>query len=106
MGFGHLPEILGLLVLGLIVFGPKRMIELGSQLGRALRDMRSAMKDMNWNMLGDDANTPSGASHSTLGRLSQLAQDMSGSRTVDAKPAESAHVVEEAAMPPHDSLAD
>lgn len=100
MGLDRLPEILGLLVLGLIIFGPKRMIELGGQVGRALRELQTAMKEMNWNLTGDDAATSSSSSQTTLGKLSQIAQDISGARAADAAPVEKPHVVEAAAPQP------
>lgn len=53
--FGHFWLILGLLLIALIVFGPKRMIEMGSQLGKTLRETRDAMKDMNWSLTSDDS---------------------------------------------------
>jgi sec-independent protein translocase protein TatA len=43
---GHLPEILVILVVGLLVFGPKRMIEMGSSLGKAFRELRDSVKDI------------------------------------------------------------
>lgn len=58
MLFGHFWLILGLLLIALIVFGPKRMIEMGSQLGKTLRETRDAMKDMNWSLTGDDTDKP------------------------------------------------
>ncbi len=58
MGFGHIGEIIGLLLLALIIFGPKRMIEMGSQLGKALRDTRDALKEMNWSLMGDEKESP------------------------------------------------
>ncbi|HEX8996156.1 MAG TPA: twin-arginine translocase TatA/TatE family subunit [Ktedonobacterales bacterium] len=98
MGFGHLPEILGLLVLGLIIFGPKRMIELGSQLGRTFREFQSAMKEMSWNPLSDDDDKTSSAPQTTLGKLSQLAQTMSAPRATEADgPSGGARVVDAAA---------
>ena len=39
---GHLLEILIILAVVLIIFGPKRLPELGSSLGRALREFRQA----------------------------------------------------------------
>lgn len=45
-GFGHLPEIFFLLLLALIVLGPKRMIEMGSTLGKAVRELREQVKDI------------------------------------------------------------
>lgn len=43
---GHLPEIFILLVLALLFFGPKRMIEMGSSLGKAFREFRESTKDI------------------------------------------------------------
>ncbi|MDE3229174.1 MAG: twin-arginine translocase TatA/TatE family subunit, partial [Chloroflexota bacterium] len=69
----HLPLLFGLLVLGLIIFGPKKMIEMGGRMGQMLRELRAAVKEMNWSVLGDDA--PPRTPPTTLGKLSQLAQD-------------------------------
>jgi sec-independent protein translocase protein TatA len=38
-----LPEILVVLVIALIVFGPKRLPELGRSLGRGIREFRSSI---------------------------------------------------------------
>lgn len=43
---GHWPELLAVLLIGLLVFGPKRMIEMGSSLGKAVREMRESLKDL------------------------------------------------------------
>jgi Sec-independent protein translocase protein TatA len=80
--FNHLPELLGLLILGLLIFGPKRMIEMGGQAGRMLRELRAAMKDMNWNPLTEEDSTTS--TQSTLGKLSQMAQDFVAQRSDEA----------------------
>ncbi len=66
MGFGHIGEIIALLLLALIVFGPKRLIEMGSQLGKTLRETRDALKDMKWN-LTDDEQEPSAPTASAVG---------------------------------------
>jgi sec-independent protein translocase protein TatA len=89
MFFNHLPELLGLLVLGLLIFGPKRMIEAGSQLGRMLRETQSALKEMDWGLGDDKAPNPFSSSRTPLGKLSQFAQAMTASRADDA-PASSA----------------
>lgn len=46
--FGSLgfPEILFILVLGLLVFGPKRLPEVGRTLGKGLREFRRATTDL------------------------------------------------------------
>lgn len=58
MLFGHIGEIIGLLVLALIVFGPRRLIEMGPQLGKTLRETRDAIKEMNWSLTGDEPESP------------------------------------------------
>lgn len=80
--FNHLPELLGLLILGLLIFGPKRMIEMGGQAGRMLRELRAAMKDLNWNPLTEEDSTNS--TQSTLGKLSQMAQNFAAQRSDEA----------------------
>lgn len=97
--FNHIPELLGLLVLGLIIFGPRRMIEAGSQAGRMLRELRAAMKDMSWNPLEEGS---SSGPQTALSRLSQLAQDLTTPRDEGAAPATPAaapHVVESTTQP-------
>ena len=43
---GHWPELFFVLLIGLLVFGPKRMIEMGTALGKAVREMRDSLKDI------------------------------------------------------------
>lgn len=71
MLFGHLPELLIVLLLALLVFGPKRMIEMGSSFGKAFREFKNATKDLTWTNLlsGNEDEKPS-----TLSQLSQLTQ--------------------------------
>lgn len=78
MFFGHWLEILVLLLVALLVFGPKRMIEMGSSLGKALRELREATKDVSWNnlMTGGDAEPEK---QTTLSKLSQLSQSLTES---------------------------
>ena len=44
---GHWLEIIGLLLLALLVFGPKRLVEMGSSLGKMFREFRESTKDLN-----------------------------------------------------------
>ena len=118
MIFNHLPELLGLLVLGLLIFGPKRMIEAGSQLGRMLRETQAALKDMDWGMGDGKAPNLFGSSQTPLGKLSQLAQAMTAPRADDAPASSATHaatsatvettaqVVEATAQAPSDSPAE
>lgn len=78
---GHIPEILILLLIALLVFGPKRMIEMGSSLGKAFRELREATKDIpgmnRMNSLGGLLdNSPSPARRTPLANLSQMAQQL------------------------------
>jgi len=75
-GLGHLPELLVICLIALLVFGPKRMIEMGSRLGQAVRELRESTKDLNWTALlgGGEPSKPSSRS---LGALSQFTQSVS-----------------------------
>jgi len=54
---GHWLEIIVLLALALLVFGPKRMVSMGSSLGKAFREFRESTKDLNFSQMftGQDA---------------------------------------------------
>ena len=43
---GHIPELIIVLVVALIIFGPKRLPELGSSLGRGIREFRKATNEL------------------------------------------------------------
>ena len=45
-GFGSPPDIAIILVVALVIFGPKRLPELGKQLGQAMREMRKITDDL------------------------------------------------------------
>jgi sec-independent protein translocase protein TatA len=94
--FGHIPELLIILVVALLVFGPKRMIEMGSKLGSAVRELRESTKDLNWtSLLG--GNEPSKSPSRSLGALSQLTQSLSnGLRELQVTPTSAS----EAGTPP------
>ncbi len=46
MFFSHMPELLGILVIGLLVFGPKRLPEIGASLGQGIRDFKKGVSDI------------------------------------------------------------
>lgn len=46
IGFNHIFDIIGLLFLALLVFGPKRMMEMWSSFGKMFRELRDAAKEM------------------------------------------------------------
>ena len=45
MGQLGFPELIIIAVIALLIFGPKKLPELGSSLGRTIRDFKSAMSD-------------------------------------------------------------
>jgi TatA/E family protein of Tat protein translocase len=47
VGFGGIgvPELVVILVIALLIFGPSRLAEVGASLGRAIRDFRKAMQE-------------------------------------------------------------
>ena len=42
---GHLPELLIVLVLALVVFGPKRLPDIGESLGKSIRGFKHGVSD-------------------------------------------------------------
>lgn len=82
LGLGHLPELIIILGVGLLVFGPKRMIDMGAAAGKAVREFREATRDLNLNSLTNpppSAATAEPDPQSTLSKLSQLSQSLSAS---------------------------
>jgi len=43
---GHLPELLIVLISALVIFGPKRLPEIGASLGKGIRDFRASVSDL------------------------------------------------------------
>jgi len=82
LGLGHLPELIIILGVGLLVFGPKRMIDMGAAAGKAFREFREATRDLNLTNLTSLTNPPQSAAtaepdpQSTLSKLSQLSQSL------------------------------
>jgi|SRR5690242_6556432 len=82
LGLGHLPELIVILGVGLLVFGPKRMIDMGAAAGKAFREFREATRDLNLSNLTNPPPSAAAAepdAQSTLSKLSQLSQSLSAS---------------------------
>jgi sec-independent protein translocase protein TatA len=43
----HWPDLLIVVVLGLLVFGPKRLPELGSSVGKTIKEFQKSMREVN-----------------------------------------------------------
>src|SRR5215469_16461963 len=71
MFLGHLPELFVVLVLALLVFGPKRMIEMGSSFGKAFREFRNATKEMSWSSLLNSSDDETPTTYSQMSQISQ-----------------------------------
>jgi len=63
--FGRLGmwELLLILVIALIIFGPKKLPEMGKALGEGIREFRGATKKLAEDNLDDDTEKDQGASH-------------------------------------------
>jgi sec-independent protein translocase protein TatA len=53
-----LPELLIILVLVLLFFGPKRLPEMAKGIGQAVREFRKSVRDISADINGDGAATP------------------------------------------------
>lgn len=45
-GFSHFPELIILLVIALVVFGPKRLPEIGGAMGKSIREFRKGTSEL------------------------------------------------------------
>jgi sec-independent protein translocase protein TatA len=52
--FGHWWELALVLILALVIFGPKRLPEIGSSMGKGIREFRKATSELEDKISGDD----------------------------------------------------
>lgn len=57
MGFFHWPEIIVLLLLAVVFFGPKRLPEIGGALGQSIKEFRKSTTDLQDRVTGHDEET-------------------------------------------------
>ena len=67
MFFEHLWELVVVLIIALVVFGPKRLPELGSALGRGLHEFRKATGELQDRLTGREAQPGPSGRHTTAG---------------------------------------
>jgi TatA/E family protein of Tat protein translocase len=58
-GAGHWPYLIILLVIVLIIWGPGKLPDLGSGMGKAIREFRKASSDVKDQIVNSSANEPS-----------------------------------------------
>ena len=46
MGFGHIPELIIVMLLALLIFGPKKLPEMGSAVGKTIKEFRKTMSEV------------------------------------------------------------
>jgi sec-independent protein translocase protein TatA len=52
-GVSHFYELVLVLIIALVLFGPRRLPELGASLGRGIREFRSATRDIHEGVTGE-----------------------------------------------------
>ncbi|MHB8596779.1 MAG: twin-arginine translocase TatA/TatE family subunit [Ktedonobacteraceae bacterium] len=50
----HAPELIIILVIALLIFGPKKLPEMGSSIGRSIKEFQKGMKDISQPKDDDD----------------------------------------------------
>jgi sec-independent protein translocase protein TatA len=69
MFFGHLWELVVVLIIALVVFGPKRLPEIGSALGRGLHEFRKATSELQDRLTSREAEPGLPGRHTTAGNF-------------------------------------
>jgi len=77
--FGNLgvPELLVIMGIALLVFGAKRLPEIGSSLGKGIREFKSSIKDMK-NAIEEDDDTSSSRQLDAPAAMSETANRREG----------------------------
>jgi sec-independent protein translocase protein TatA len=76
-----LPEILMILVIALVIFGPRRLPEMGRTIGKSLREFRRAASDLRSELEIDVDESPRASMEERARRLEERG------RTTEAAPA-------------------
>ena len=77
MFFGHLWELVVVLLIALVVFGPKRLPEVGSALGRGLHEFRKATSELQDRLTSREAEPGPPGRHTAAGSaISTHVEDM------------------------------
>ncbi len=66
-GLGHGPELIFILVIALLVFGPKKLPEMGSSIGKSIKEFKKGMSELTSHK-EEEVQTPSPASYEAIER--------------------------------------
>lgn len=53
-----IPELIVILIIILVIFGPKRLPEIGKSLGRGLKEFKKSSTELQEQIMGDDTKAP------------------------------------------------
>ncbi len=66
--FGHTPELIFLFVIALLIFGPKKLPEMGKAIGKTVTEFRKGISEMTNQKEAEDVKTPSTLNYEAIER--------------------------------------
>ena len=67
-GLGHGPELIVILVVALLVFGPKKLPEMGRSIGKTVTEFRKGISEMSKEKEEEPKTTPSALNYEAIAR--------------------------------------
>jgi sec-independent protein translocase protein TatA len=96
IGF-HPFELIIILVVALLIFGPKRLPEMGSSIGKGIKEFRKGMSELTSPSEDEDVKSKSAASLEAIER--EIAEKKAAAAAIDRELAEKRAAASEAAQP-------
>lgn len=96
IGF-HPFELIVILVVALLIFGPKKLPEMGSSIGKSIKEFKKGMSELTSPSDDDDIKSRTAASLAAIER--ELAEKRAAAAVVDRELAEKRAAAAEAAQP-------
>lgn len=82
----HAPELIIILVIALLIFGPKKLPEMGSSIGKSIKEFRKGMNEISHPKEEEDVRpstpTPTASAYSAIERESMTRQANAGFESV------------------------
>jgi len=66
--FGHTPELIFLFVIALLIFGPKKLPEMGKAIGKTVTEFRKGISEMTAHKEEEEVKTPAPLSYEAIER--------------------------------------